>query len=187
MIYIYVVSAKDSPAEPRLQKEYDSALAREVLFSALLKDFSLPEAEILRTECGKPYFEAEGYPAFSISHSGGLIAVAITRDGGRVGIDVESADRLCNTRLSDRFFSGLRLTGEGGPEIRTSLPEGASLAPAADTPTSRFTLGEAIIKCDGRGFAVAGEAVTLSEKMKKKSFIIKTAEGEWSLSIAVCD
>ena len=73
--------------KPCERREEQSALAREMLFSALSEKLSLPRAEIKKTESGKTYFDREGYPAFSISHTDGAVCVAIC-DGSRPSIAI---------------------------------------------------------------------------------------------------
>ena len=187
MIYIYVSMIGGEELPPRERAERESRLARELLFSAMESELSLPPAEILKEEGGKPYFATEGYPAFSIAHSAGLIAVALTRDFAKIGVDIEPCARLCNTRISDRFFAGLEpCNGEIG-QMRLVYDGATRPCGREDMPAVRFTLGEAVIKCDGGGFAVAANAAALSEKMKRASLIIKTDRGEAALSVAVLD
>ena len=160
-----------------------SALAREMLFSELSDKFSLPKAEIKKTESGKPYLDGEGYPAFSISHTDGAVAVAICDGVASVGVDIEKCSpRLRDTRLTDRFFPAL---SQGENEISDiEILSDGQIEPEAH-PETLFTLGEAIIKCDGRGFAAAGEAARLSAKMKKASFKIALSGEEYALSVAL--
>lgn len=177
MIYIFV-------KQTDLGREGESLAARELLFSVLEREFSLPRCEILKDEKGKPYFKNEDYPAFSISHTDGAVAVAISRDFAAVGVDIQRfCDRLSDTRLTDRFFGGLSFSDSGCRDVK--LVADGEACPAEDTPLTRFTLGEAIIKCDGRGFSASSEALILSKRMKKASFKLSLSGIEYSLSLAV--
>lgn len=168
--------------KPCERREEQSALAREMLFSALSEKLSLPRAEIKKTESGKPYFDRGGYPAFSISHTDGAVAVAICDGVESIGVDIEKCSvRLLDKRLTDRFFPGL---SQGKNEISVKIEAPCEIEPGA-RPDTLFTLGEAIIKCDGRGFAAAGEAASLSLQMKKASFKITLSGVEYALSVAV--
>ena len=61
--------------------------------------------ELCRNENGRPYFEGSELD-FSISHSRGIVAVAIS-DTCKVGIDVEAADMSSERvrKLADRYLS----------------------------------------------------------------------------------
>ena len=162
--------------------EDKSAVAREALFEALLDKFSLPSLEIKKTGAGKPYFEDSRYPAFSISHTDGAVCVAICDTAESVGVDIEKcSERLRNKRITDRFFPHLTPCENEINDIEILTEPESRIEPSAD---SVFTLGEAIIKCDGRGFAIASEAHSLSLKMKKSSFTLTAHGADYALSIA---
>ena len=63
-----------------------------------------------RSQNGKPFFRGGEY-FFSVTHSSGLVAVAVS-DGGEVGIDLECAELTDEraARLSSRYFEGNELT-----------------------------------------------------------------------------
>ena len=163
--------------------EKQSALARNMLFSELREEFSLPETEIKKTADGKPYFEEKGYPAFSISHTAGAVCVAIFDGAGSIGADIEKcSERLLNKRLTDRFFPGLTKADNSVSDIEIKV---RGEVYDAEPEKALFTLGEAVIKCDGRGFSAAGEAYELIRKMKTSSFKIILSGEEYALSVAV--
>ena len=169
--------------KPCDKRQDGSAVARETLFVALSERFSLPRTEIKKTEAGKPYFEDERYPAFSISHTEGAICVAMSDSAESVGVDIEKySDRLQNNRLTDRFFPSLT-AGENEISDIALLTE-ADVCIEENTDIV-FTLGEAIIKCDGGGFAIAQRASELSQNMKKASFKLTASSGAYALSIAI--
>jgi phosphopantetheinyl transferase len=175
MIWIFIKTC-DGGAE-------QSAIAREMLYTALSEKFALPMIEIKKTAEGKPYFEDKRYPAFSISHTEGAICVAISDSAESVGVDIEKySDRLQSNRLTDRFFPSLTVGENEISDIEIMTAEDTRIEENTDIV---FTLGEAIIKCDGRGFAAAREAQALSEKMRSASFKL-TAKGKtYALSVAI--
>ena len=60
---------------------------------------------LARNENGKPSFQ-DGKPCFNISHSGGIVACALS-DNGEVGVDIEAARPTSEKarKLSSRYFS----------------------------------------------------------------------------------
>ena len=87
----------------RRKKEHDEAYA--LLFNMLKKHFGLINPQILKSENGKPYVLDHGV-YFSISHTSGLVAVAVANVP--VGVDCEllserSADEI--KRFASRFFT----------------------------------------------------------------------------------
>ena len=76
----------------------------------LQKTLSLAEIDtrklkIRRDENGRPFFEGNDTLDFSISHSEGIVAVALSTSG-KVGVDVEKVGAVKDTkRLAARFFS----------------------------------------------------------------------------------
>ena len=175
MIWVFIKTC-DGGAE-------QSAAAREMLYTALSKKFELSMIEIKKTAEGKPYFDGVGYPAFSISHTEGAVCVAISDTAESVGVDIEKCtERLRNKRITDRFFPHLTPCENEINDIEILTERESRIEPSAD---SVFTLGEAIIKCDGRGFAVAGEAAELAKVMKKASFKINLHGTRYALSVAI--
>lgn len=159
-----------------------SAIAREMLYTALSEKFALSRIEIKKTAEGKPYFDSVGYPAFSISHTDGAVCVAISDTAESVGVDIEKCtERLRNKRITDRFFPHLTPCENEIDDIEINTAGEVFLDEQSD---ALFTLGEAIIKCDGRGFAVAGEAAELAKEMKKANFTLTTHGADYALSIA---
>jgi 4'-phosphopantetheinyl transferase len=119
---------------------------------------------------GKPFLldEGGGSPSFSLSHTRGMVACAVT-SGIDVGVDVESVDREVNVLdIAARFFS---------------VSEAQMLARL--DPTSRrerffdlWTLKEALAKATGVG---------LSESLAQGTFTIDAAGGVTLESSAVID
>ena len=98
-----------------------------------------------KTPAGKPFLRdagATGGASFSLSHTRGMVACAVTSDAD-VGIDVEGIDRVVHASdIATRFFA---------PSETAAL---AKLAP--EIRTRRFfdlwTLKEALVKATGLGF-----------------------------------
>ena len=78
-----------------------------ILLSKLVKKLGadVDSLVLCREKNGRPYFENSSLD-FSITHSHGVVAVAIT-DSGRVGIDVESSNMTPERaeRLAQRYLS----------------------------------------------------------------------------------
>ena len=81
----------------------ESLFALELLERAVGGHFpDTRDLTITRTEGGKPYFAREDAPRFSISHSEGVCAVALSDSD--VGIDIQG-ERNSLERISKRYFS----------------------------------------------------------------------------------
>ena len=168
--------------------------AYNTLISALGLFFGSANFEIERTEYGKPkLLNPDG--SFSgiymnISHCKNLCAVTLS-DESEVGVDVQDTvnkDRA--QRLEKRFFDGIKLPRKY-PEIEYMMyfSDKNGVMHYADLPellcvtdkyfigdfSAKWVLGEAALKCDGRGFS----AVADIEKMlaERKAEIIKIKIG----------
>jgi 4'-phosphopantetheinyl transferase len=81
--------------------------------------------------------------AFNLSHTHGLVACAVARDA-QVGVDVECADRVTDTRdIAERFFSAAELAQV---DACSEARRGARFA-------EFWTLKEAYLKAIGSGLA----------------------------------
>jgi 4'-phosphopantetheinyl transferase len=85
--------------------------------------------------------------AFNLSHTDGLVAVAVTR-GRRVGVDVERVDRAVTDGIAERHFAAAEVAG-----LR-ALPPPAQARAFFDY----WTLKEAYIKARGMGLAIPLDA-----------------------------
>ena len=78
-----------------------------LLLSHLLRELGIDveQLSLRRSQNGKPFFES-GDIEFSISHSRGIVAVALS-DLGAIGIDVEAAKMTSDRAkmLSERYFN----------------------------------------------------------------------------------
>lgn len=63
---------------------------------------------LARADGGKPYFsDDDSVPTFSISHSDGYVACAVTLDGDELGVDIECGGRMDKPRrqkIAERYF-----------------------------------------------------------------------------------
>ncbi len=86
--------------DKQLQSLFAKLLLRAVLCDSL--GVSNSELSFATTEKGKPYLENRPDCHFSISHTDGLVAVALSENS--VGVDVESVKPI-DPKLCERFFS----------------------------------------------------------------------------------
>ena len=128
----------------------DYAAAHALLRTMLSRDSARAPCDwqFEKTPAGKPFLRnagATGGASFSLSHTRGMVACAVTTDAD-VGIDVEGIDRMVHASdIATRFFA---------PSETAAL---ARLAP--EIRTRRFfdlwTLKEALIKATGLGLALS--------------------------------
>jgi 4'-phosphopantetheinyl transferase len=99
---------------------------------------------------GRPSLDGAFDPRlhFSVSHSGDVALVAVTRDG-RIGVDIERHRPVPGLEpLLNRFFS---------PRERAALPDGDG--PRTEAFFRHWTLKEAWLKATGEGLAGALEGI----------------------------
>ncbi|MBQ9733472.1 MAG: hypothetical protein IJV74_04475 [Clostridia bacterium] len=151
-------------------------------------------------EHGKPYLDG-GDAKINISHSDGGVALAVSKDR-EIGVDMENEigpERA--ERLEKRFFREEKLFENtlenttlpkkiGGENVKSySLKNGElvsiKLLPTDGSFTSKWTVCEAIMKCDGRGFSALHDIGTLAEKMEIISFIRERGGRKTYISIAL--
>ena len=176
------------------------------LLEWMYKDMDSTEQmpEIIYTPQGKPSFFENNSFHFTISHSDGVVAVAIS--DGEVGIDVQSSsiDDGAKQRVGARFGDVLRATCERGVKeplatisffeikngaigLKTESQAVIKLTKKeADTDFSAsWTLLEAALKLDGGGFSSIGsiskiinsaEFLTVKFNAHGKQFALTVAE-----------
>lgn len=96
-------------------------------------------SNIVTNEYGKPYFEEEGLPNFSISHSGGRVACALSSH--EIGCDIE------------RLTSVPRILDKELEKVRRFVPD--ARMDDYDARTKLWTVYEALAKADGKGIPLA--------------------------------
>jgi 4'-phosphopantetheinyl transferase len=134
-------------------------LGRRLLTAMISEHRGAPQQplELALTEHGRPFLADDTALAFSISHAGTLVAVALALDA-RVGLDVESLDRrLQLDPLAERIFNP------------TDLARFRTLPPASRHAAffRAWTGKEAILKAQGIG--LFGGVQEISVPMEEKS------------------
>ena len=81
-------------------------LAARRALAALLEQEGISPRPILRTPTGKPYFEGESSPAFSLSHTKTLAVAALSVSSTPIGVDLETCTSTRNIdALASRYFT----------------------------------------------------------------------------------
>jgi 4'-phosphopantetheinyl transferase len=128
---------------------------------------------------GKPYVDGRGAaaPAFSLSHTRGMVACALAPPDIAVGVDVESTQRdLDAVRLAERFFAATEVAA------LAALPERARRERFYDL----WTVKEAVVKAVGLALppALPQVAVTiLSDRDIELTRSPDSADGVWQLEL----
>ncbi len=128
-----------------------SLLARAALHALLAQHTGRADWRIVRTPQGKPFVvDPSGAigPAVSVSHTGAVVAVAVTAVGA-LGVDVE--------RHRNRNFAALAAQAFGPAEQAQVAVAGA------DAFYRIWTLREAVAKATGEGLALAANGRDLVE------------------------
>lgn len=133
----YRLSRIDSIKKDRAKKL--SAGAELMLVNAVRKKYPDAEVPVMYSagEHGKPYFNDIKNAYFSLSHSGSVVACAVSN--APVGIDVQSR-RKVNPALAKRFYSD--------SEYRAVIAEPEMMF------NRIWARKEAVAKADGRGIAI---------------------------------
>lgn len=109
MLILYTAVPEDGNGSAKLSEAGKAALRHKYVW--MLLDYGLrrcgynPETlTVSYEESGKPYFKESGAPFFSLSHTRGMAACAISRS--EVGCDIEAV-RPISERLQKRFLGRL--------------------------------------------------------------------------------
>lgn len=164
-----------------------------------LKDFDLPEEKIEKdfafSESGKPYLK-ECDIELSISHSGGMAAVAVCC-GRSCGVDIEKAqkekfetvrritDKYSKTNLEvcfDLYDNIKTVTDEYGRITRLNSNEKDDISPFL-----KWCSVEAALKCDGGGFLSASRLDDISKEVKICLFRYDVGNEIFAVSLAIKD
>lgn len=180
------------------KKNFEERIAvSTLLFSALeyLKNNGVVEkiGVLKKTQLGRPYLDG-GDADISISHTKDYVLVGISADT-EIGVDIEREiyeGRAKN--LEKRFFDGIdfscRLKDESCREdmhcFEFSQGKFSQLAlfPTEGGFTSKWTLAEAVMKCDGSGFSSLQSISQLSEAMVLGSYIVNKNGKNIYISVA---
>lgn len=165
------------------------------LFAALRLFFGGTDFDVSRDGYGKPYLVDKGGADaeiwISLSHDGDLCAVSLS-DEGAVGVDVQSEiDKERAQRLKGRYFDGISLPKkildteymlyEASCDGRMGIGELPEMLCVTEKYfpmdfTAAWTLAEAALKCDGRGFGAVGEVKGILEKCSADIVKIKVGK-----------
>jgi 4'-phosphopantetheinyl transferase len=146
-------------------------LGRRMLAVLLREELGLTQhpMELASTEKGRPYLPDRPEVAFSISHAGDVVAVALTV-GAQVGVDVESLDRKVELGpIAERIFSAADLG-----RFRA--------VPDAEKTRAFFrawTGKEAVLKA--RGVGLFGGVEEISVSLEGAAETIRTGGEAWHL------
>lgn len=163
---VSVISANEAQRADRFRHDGARLLflaGRYLLRTELGRRLDLParSVPIVLDDWGKPRAAMAGAPSFNISHTEDLVAIGFA-DEQAIGIDVERLDRAVDiAALSAQAFS----KEERGWLERQPDRRGAFL--------TIWTLKEALLKADGRGFGMDPRSVTL-----------KKSDAGWSVAAA---
>ena len=185
----YIENSKND--EVRLER----FTAYSTLFFALFELYGKKDLTLCRTDSGKPYLIENGNASkiqISISHSDGLVAVAIS-DEGDIGVDIQSEiDKSRAERLEKRFFTDINIKEEIFPhklfmlsftEENVKLEEFKNVEAKLDGFTAKWAYCESIMKCDGGGFGSLDKIPNLQEKTKTIIYKINPNSKELILAI----
>ena len=179
------LSAKNEKV--KREKIYTYALLTEAVFhSGYAGDIQLSEGKN-----GKPHLDGGTYE-ISLSHTEDLCAVAIS-DEGEIGVDAEKVSGEEKTEAAVKRF-----LNDFSPSFNTSQDVEiydfdfikASLAKYTIDPISEaepsstvvWTAAEALLKCDGGGFA----SLPSLEKIERESMVYSfTVREKYSVSLAI--
>jgi phosphopantetheinyl transferase len=157
----------------RRERKASYAFARDVLS----RRYSIPrrDLKIQRTDLGKPALSIGGKTAhYSISHSAGLIAIAVS-DDCQLGLDLQ-----IKAPFNPSIFARILTDKENLQAANMSLLVSANSA-SEDFFFVMWTLKEAALKCIGTGFAVpmrAMDCFPIAHQPTFKTVDIQIAESE---------
>ena len=129
---------------------------------------------VVRAGSGKPSVRtADGRdgPAVSLSHTAGLVAVAVARDGV-VGIDVERHRPRDFAALADQAFGAAERREVAAQEVSHGAPRGATAFYRI------WTLREAMAKATGDGLALVMNRTDLADGVVSGRVHVR---GQWGL------
>ena len=171
------------------------SFAMEKYFGVRLCDYGVN----IGTE-GKPCFAEREDLKFNLSHSGGFAALVINDEGREVGIDIEPpVDSARRDRLAVRMAEILPTENDVTkqldiPIILVEMDAAGRCREREKTYgvtfndvcfESRWTLLEAVMKCDGRGFSVVKSISEIIRSMAVGSMKIDFDGAEVFTSVAV--
>jgi 4'-phosphopantetheinyl transferase len=169
---LVTLSLPDRDRAARFRREEDRLrfVAGRGLLTALLQRTGEPHTlSLALTEHGRPFFPDRPDLAFSISHAGKVVAVALS-EGSRVGLDVEMLDREVDLpALSARIFNP------------TDLAHFRALLAADQTPAffHAWTGKEAVLKA--RGIGLFGGLTDIAAPLNGHGATLVCGDATWHL------
>lgn len=171
-----------------------------LLREALFRMYGIRAFELSTNQYGKPYL-CDSPLKINLSHTDGICVAAIS-DGEEIGVDVEGKiDGARECRLKSRFFSEVNLDDvkqiDGIEYFLFGYTPDGELCEAKSnfnvTPgfsekmdfTRLWTLSEAIMKCDGRGFSALSEIVKIKDTTEVSTVEISNEDKLYSISVVV--
>ena len=145
------------------------AAAHALLRRALGASLGLPAASLrfARDALGKPFLQPPGNIDFSLSHTTGMVAVALS-SAGPVGVDVEALDR---TRVPTQDWGAFGLSAAQERHLATLAGPQQNQAFLA-----LWTAREAVSKADGRGLALPLQCIQVDLCGKSATVLALVAE-----------
>ncbi|SDB18558.1 4'-phosphopantetheinyl transferase family protein [Eubacterium oxidoreducens] len=163
-----------------------NALFAQIVLGECLEQFlnhrvTAEEVEIAKTQSGQPYLEAFPQLHVSISHTDGMIGVAISEEP--IGIDVQKVRKIRDSLLN-----------------RTLSPKEQCIVRERECPEKSFSMlwamKEAIVKMHGTGFVEYPTNIDLANLVELTSDALEAKEGaqyeghgiytHWEEDVAVC-
>ncbi len=167
----------------RVEGDRERFLAARILLRFVLSTHTGVSPEVWRFESdeyGRPHITGptshQGIP-FSITHTSGLVACAVTRSGD-VGVDAEAHDRESRTvDVAHRFFSAAEV----------ACLDGCSPEQHRDLFFDIWTLKEAYVKALGRGLTLPLDRFSFDLSVPPPQVLFETELGdaaeEWAFAL----
>ena len=187
----YIENSKND--EVRLER----FTAYSTLFFALFELYEKKDLTLCRTDSGKPYLIENGNASkiqISISHSDGLVAVALS-DEGDIGVDIQSEiDESRAERLEKRFFTDINIKEEIFPhrllyldfsDNDTKLLEMEKPSKPGASFTEKWTYCESLLKCEGGGFGSLEKISKIQNNTKTQTLKINQDSKQFALSTTI--
>ena len=175
-------------------KTREERLTAYTLLSASLEKFcGINDWNIEKNAYGKPILVTKGKENnlyINISHSEGVVAVVLS-DEGEVGVDLQSEiPPGTEDRLKKRFFAFDIRTADNFTPAYFFFDRECNFTELAINPiekisfTDKWSLSEAVMKCDGRGFSSLPELEKLQREMDITVKRFSLDKVNYSLSVA---
>lgn len=150
----------------------------------------MPKA-LKKDEHGKPYFEDFDI-GFNIAHSDNLVVIAYG-ENEKIGVDTEGEiEEKRAEHLSARFpqITSLKVEKHTKKIEAYEVNENGEVSAvnldfSKEDFTTKWTMAEALMKCDGRGFSLLPSLEKLAEEMKIYTLVHNTENTKNYISVAI--